>query len=132
MIDYKTNAFDKQSKLPGIKHPSMVDTCTKHNASVSGSQDESDGEPHPPLPPIKPRGMARHYRGAQGAAKKSGHPAAEKYTTLKSDNSQQMLAKKALKGKKSFHEDLKIDKAKIFKKTFLEGAKAGRKKLLNA
>ena len=112
----------------------------KHNASVSGSQDESEGEPHMPLPPIKP--APGGHKGdtnlaasnAKGTNKKGNvQQQHEKYNTLKSEYSQQSLGNKVLKTKKKFHEDLKIDKAKIFKKAFLDAPKNGKKKkYLNA
>ena len=110
----------------------MVDTFTKHNSSVSGSREESDAEPHLPLPlpPIKHE-KGRHPMAAPARVKKHGHQAAEKSPKLKAENSQQTLAKQGLSTKKLFHEDIKADKAILFKKTFLEGAKI-RKKFLNA
>ena len=138
-IENRTNAFDRPGRLPGIKHPSMVDPGTKHNASVSGSQDESEGESRMPLPlpPIKPapsipnNKLGPGYDGGRSHVKK-GH-CRDKYNTLKNEYSQQSLGSKVLKSQKKFHEDLKIDKARIFKRAFLDGPKNGKKKkYLNA
>jgi len=120
----KTNAFEKASRLPGIKHPSIVDG--KHNSSVSGSQDESEGESHMPLPPIKQ--MPSIYKGEGVKVPSKKPPGPEKYGTLKGEYSHQSLGNKVLKTKKKFHEDLKIDKAKIFKKGLSEVPKMGKKK----
>ena len=119
-IENKTNAFEKPSRLPGIKHPSIVDG--KQNSSVSGSQDESEGDVHMPLPPIKH--MPSINKGGAGSKK----PQQQMHGTLKGEFSQQLLGTKVIKTKKNFNEDLKIDKAKVFKKTLFEGPKGTRKK----
>ncbi len=126
-VENKTNAFEKPGRLPGIKHPSVAEGSVKHNSSVSGSQDESESEPHQPLPPIKP---AQHVHNRREETKKPNKGGAhEKYSTLKNEYSQQSLGNRALKTKKKFNEDIiRIDKAKIFKKTFLDGPKNGKKK----
>ena len=121
LLENKTNAFEKPGRLPGIKHPSIIDSV-KHNSSVNGSQDESEGEPHLPLPPIKQNSNSHKNEMIKAGKQKSNGPV-EKYSTLKSEYSQQSLGNKVIKTKKKFNEDLKIDKAKIFKKGFLEISK---------
>ena len=94
------------------------------NSSVNNSQDDSDDSTHMPLPPIKQ--ISCYPKGDPTLHIPKIHH--DKHNTLKNENSHQSLGDKMMKTKKKLNENLKTDKAKIFKKTFVDVAKGGKKK----
>ena len=89
--------------------------------SISGSQDESEGEHcRIPLPPIIKNPKL-------GSTRKPNY--LDKQVILKNEYSYKSLRGKLPKAKR-FNEDLiKVDKAKMFKKTFVESNRRKGKKL---
>jgi len=121
LVENRTNAFDNSSRLPGLKNHSRIDM--NPNSSVSNSQDDSEDAQHTPLPPIKPTSFF-----GKEAISHIAKAHLETNTTLKTEHSHQSLANKKLKGKKKYNEDGKMDRAKIFKKTFINAVKGSKKK----
>ena len=105
----------------------MAITNSNNNASVNGSQDESEGEPKVPLPPIKHKQGNIKQSIYKKDAKKKLSNVHEKLSTLKSELSQQSFSNK-YGSKKNINDDLKVDKARIFKKSVVEASKGGKKK----
>ncbi len=100
----------------------MAET-NNYNMSVSGSQDESEGEgPRQPLPLLP---IVTNKR-KEGKHIVPPPPPRDKYSTLRSEYPQAAARQPGYK--KKFNEDLRIDRAKIFKKTFVEGSRVGNKK----
>lgn len=99
----------------------MLEGFSKHNSSVNGSHDESDGESHIPLPQIKINpGLAKE--------KKSYNTNKKKVDQLKGGQSQRTFGYKALKSKKKLNEDQRNEKGRLFKKAFLDCQKIYSKK----
>lgn len=93
------------------------------NSSVSNSQDDSEDNQHLPLPPIKQSSFLGKHDNTLHMPKPH-----DNHCTLKNEHSHQSLGNKALKGRKQYCEDGKMDRAKMFKKTFIDVAKGGKKK----
>ncbi len=122
-VENKTNAFERQeSLLPGIKNSSLApgDASARHNGSMIGSQEGSEGEPpaqQAPLPPIKPgAGHTKPAAGHKGGPMKHA-PAHEKSSSLKGELSQLSLVGKA--ARKGSNED----RAKVFRAPRVAGKK---------
>lgn len=104
----------------------MVDTSAKNNASLSGSQDESDADPSVPLPPIKNEPSHKKQNSLKGVPKK---PLAVKdVPVLKNEGSQQSLGIKAPPPKRRVNEEAKVERLKNPKKGFIETLRLGKKK----
>lgn len=103
-----------------------MNTKSNSNSSVSGSQDDSEGEPPLPLPTIKQVSPNNKQNSIKGASKKTyGY---DKCAPIKVEFVKQPSIGKGIASKKKFHEDLKVDKARIFKKSLIEGQKNSKKR----
>ena len=111
--------------MPDIKHHGKMNTKSNSNSSVSGSQDDSEGEPPLPLPTIKQCSPNNKQNTIKGVKKAYGY---DKYAPIKVEFVKQPSIGKGIVSKKKFHEDLKVDKARIIKKSLIEGSKNPKKR----
>jgi len=141
LLENKTNAFENKNQehlLPNIirkKHDAIESNSNTNsnsksngsnasNASVSGSQEESEGEqPNIPLPQIKKAYKFNRQSIYKENIKKiyGGDKQGQKAEIL-------IANKAAIAPKKKFNEDLKVDKAKFYKKSQYEIQKQNKKK----